>query len=293
MGTIFSLTGRNMKVFLRDRTSVFFSMLAVFIIIGIYAVFLGNTTVRSLEQSVGPKIEGVRWLVDSWIMAGILVVNSITVTLGVFGVMIDDETHKRMEGFLVAPVSRGSLVAGYLIAANVVGFLLSIIALVLAELYILSGGGSLLSLTALLKVLGLLAYNVVCSSTLIFFFISFFRTASGFSTMSTILGTVIGFITGIYLPIGVLPEALQTVIKFIPACHAAALMRQIIMDAPLQKVFAGAPTELYDEYTQVYGVRLFFGSREIMAPVMLLVIGASGLLFLFLSILRMRRHKLG
>jgi multidrug/hemolysin transport system permease protein len=293
MATIFHLAGRNVKVFLRDRTAVFFSMLSVFIIIGMYAIFLGNTTVRSLENAVGPGVSGVRWLVDSWIMAGILVVNTITVTLGMFGVMIEDETKKRMSGFLVAPISRGKLVAGYLIAANVVGFLLSILALVLAEVYIISGGGSLLSLSALLKVIGLIAYSVVSSSTLIFFCISFFRTASGFSTFSTILGTVIGFITGIYLPIGVLPDALQKVITFVPATHAAALMRQIIMEAPLAQVFNGAPAEISSEFSRVYGVRLFLNGNEIGPGVMLIVIGGAGLLFLALSVIRMTRRKIG
>jgi multidrug/hemolysin transport system permease protein len=293
MATIFHLAGRNVKVFLRDRTAVFFSMLSVFIIIGMYAVFLSNTTVRSVESTVGKDVEGIRWLVDSWIMAGILIVNSITVTLGMFGVMIDDESKKRLSGFLVAPISRASLVAGYLVAANIVGFLLSLVALVLAEIYIISGGGFLLSPLAMLEVIGLLAYNVICSSCLVFFFAALIRTASGFSTLSTILGTLIGFITGIYLPIGILPEALQTVIKFVPATHAAALMRQIVAGAALDKVFALAPPQVYDEFTAIFGIRIFFGGKEIMPPAMLLVIGGSGLLFLILSIIRMSRRKLG
>jgi multidrug/hemolysin transport system permease protein len=293
MATLLSLAGRNVKVFLRDRTAVFFSMISVFIIIGLYAVFLGSTTVRGLESAVGGNIEGIRWLVDSWIMAGILVVNSITVTLGAFGIMIDDESKKRLGGFLVAPISRTTLVAGYLLAANIVGFLLSLITLVLAEIYIVSGGGALLTLTALLKVIGLLAYNVVCSSCITFFLVSLVRTASGFATLSTILGTVIGFLTGIYLPIGALPEALQTVIKFVPATHAAALMRQIMTEAALEKVFSKAPPQIYEEFTTAYGVRVFFGGKEVLPPMMLLIIGVSGIIFLGLSVILMKRRKLG
>ncbi len=293
MATIFHLASRNVKVFLRDKTAVFFSLLSVFIIIGLYAIFLGNTTVRSLESSVGNNVEGVRWVVDSWIMAGILIVNSITVTLGVFGIMIDDESRKRMNGFLVAPISRGKLVGGYLLAAIVVGILLSILTLVLAEIYIVSNGGSVLSLTALLKALGLLIYNVLSSACIVFFLVSLVRTASGFSTLSTILGTIIGFITGIYLPIGVLPEALQTAIKFVPTTHAAALMRQIMMEASMDKVFSQAPQAIYSDFTKVFGVRIFFGDQEVMPGTMLLVIGAAGVVFLALSIIRMSRRKIG
>ena len=42
---MWAMTKRNLKVFFRDRSSVFFSLLAVFIIIALYAVFLGDTSV--------------------------------------------------------------------------------------------------------------------------------------------------------------------------------------------------------------------------------------------------------
>ena len=32
---------RNLKMFFRDKTAVFFSLLAVFIVLGLYIVFLG------------------------------------------------------------------------------------------------------------------------------------------------------------------------------------------------------------------------------------------------------------
>jgi multidrug/hemolysin transport system permease protein len=34
---------RNLKIFFKDKSAVFFSLLAVFIIIGLYALFLGET----------------------------------------------------------------------------------------------------------------------------------------------------------------------------------------------------------------------------------------------------------
>jgi multidrug/hemolysin transport system permease protein len=292
MAMIFHLASRNMKVYLRDRTAVFFSMLSVFIIIGLYALFLGSNMVQWVEQSAGEGIRGARWVVDAWIMAGILIVNSITVTLGMFGIMIEDESKKRLNGFLVAPVSRGKLVAGYLVAAVAVGVLLSLLALILAEIYIVANGGSLLTPLSLLKVLGLLVYNVLASSCLVFFLVSLVRTASSFSTLSTILGTIIGFITGIYMPIGMFPEAVQTLIKVVPATHAAALMRTIMMEAPMKQVFSGAPQAAYDEFTKAFGMRVFFGETEVLPGIMLVIIGAAGILFLGLSIIRMRRRKI-
>ena len=40
---------RNLKLFFRDKSAVFFSLLAVFIIIGLYALFLGDVWTGSME----------------------------------------------------------------------------------------------------------------------------------------------------------------------------------------------------------------------------------------------------
>lgn len=42
MRTITLLTGRNLRVFFRDRAGVFFSLLSALILIALYALFLGN-----------------------------------------------------------------------------------------------------------------------------------------------------------------------------------------------------------------------------------------------------------
>ena len=293
MRLIMQLAKRNMRVYLRDRTAVFFSLLSVFIIIGLYAVFLGETNVRSIENMAkGADPEDVRWLVDSWIMAGILVVNSITVTLGLFGIMIDDESKKRIHAYLVAPVSRGKLVAGYLVAANGVGLLLSAVAFVLVELYIVISGGQLLALPQMAQAIGILVVTVLSSSSIVFFLASFIRTSSEFATLSTILGTIIGFITGIYVPIGVLPEFLQTLVKFVPATHSAALMRQVFMSEPLDLVFQAAPAQVRTEYTRIFGVDVIVNGEPLTTSVMLGIVIATGLVFLVLSVFLMKRRKI-
>src|SRR4030067_1637252 len=100
MTIIVNLIKRNLKLFFRDRASVFFSFLAVFIIIGLYVLFLGNMMVEGFGEVLG---DDARFSVDSWIMAGILSVVSITTTLGAFGIMVDDKTKNILKDFLSSP----------------------------------------------------------------------------------------------------------------------------------------------------------------------------------------------
>ena len=87
--TTASLIRRNINLFFRDKASVFFSLLSVVIIIVLYAAFLGNIQVQNIQETAG-KVEGAAWLVNSWILAGILSVSSVTIAFSAFGTMVDD-----------------------------------------------------------------------------------------------------------------------------------------------------------------------------------------------------------
>src|SRR5208283_4812582 len=109
MDTILTLASRNIRIYVRNRTSVFFSFLSVIIIIALYVLFLGKVQVDGIRKAVG-DIQGIRPLVDSWIMAGLLSVNAVTITLGVLGTMVFDIEYKRFPDFVVSPISRASVV---------------------------------------------------------------------------------------------------------------------------------------------------------------------------------------
>jgi multidrug/hemolysin transport system permease protein len=290
--TILMLASRNIRIYVRDRMSVFFSFLSVIIIIALYALFLGKVQVDGIRRAVG-DIPGIRALVDSWIMAGLLSVNAVTVTLGVLGTMVFDIEYKRFPDFAVSPIRRSSVVVSYLISAWVIGFLFSLIAFVAGELYIVSGGGRLLSPKDMLTVVGMLALAVVSSSSIMYLLASFLRSGSAFGTLSTLLGTLIGFITGVYVPLGILPDAVQKLVVLVPFSHSAAMLRQVFCDAPLALVFTGAPPDARLQYIRMYGIRLFWGSQEISMTTMVAVLLGVTVVFLLLSVLKLRSYRKG
>lgn len=290
MRVILQIISRNSKVFLRDRSAVMFSFFATFIIIMLYALFLGKVNVDSIKEQVHHS-ENVRWLVDSWIMAGILVVNTVTVTLGVFGKMVADQEQKRINGFLVSPIKRGQLVLGYLLSAVIIGIGLSLFSLAIAEIYIFSFGGKLLTLIELLKVIGLIIVNVFSSASMVFFFASFIKSNSGFTALSSVVGSLIGFLTGIYIPVGILPSAIQTIIKFVPATHGTVLMRQVFMEAPTKKVFAGMPANALSDFNEQMGNVMKVNGAEFGVLPMILVLIFSGILFIILSTFVLKKKK--
>lgn len=275
------LIGRNLKIFFRDRSSVFFSLLAVFIIIGLYVLFLGDMLAGSLGD-----LPGSRFVMDSWIMGGLLAVTSTTTTLGAFGILIEDAQGKRNKDFYASPLRRSRLAGSYLVSSLVIGVVMSVIALVLMELYIVAYGGSFLPWEALLKTLGLIVLTVLASSAMVSFLVTFFRSVNGFSSFSTVVGTLIGFLTGIYIAIGSLPSAVQTAVKLFPISHAAVLFRQVFMEVPLEATFAGVPESALLDFKVQMGVVYEAGGGVLSVPVHLGVLSVSAVVFFLLAVWR-------
>ncbi len=290
MKILIILVTRNIKVFMRDRMSVFFSFMSVLIIIMLYALFLRNMLLNSVTSASG-NLKGISWLVDSWLMAGLIVVNSITVTLGILGLMVTDNTENKLRSFLVAPVKRSILVSGYLVSAWIIGTILTVFTFILGEIYIWINGGELLSFLQILKVLGLIILNVFSGTSIIFFFVTLIKSNGAFQTFSTILGTIIGFITGIYMPIGVLSANLQLFTKFVPATYGVALMRQAFMEKPLDNLFSGAPEKAVTSFEKFFGSQVYLGDYQFSPWLMCLILILSGFLFIGLSVLTVSRKK--
>lgn len=281
-----SIANRNLKIFFRDRAAVLFSLLAVFIILGLYVVFLGDTIADSL-----PVIDGASVLINSWVLAGILAVTSVTSTMGAFGIMVEDRSRKILKDFTTSPLRRSRLTGGYILSACSVGVIMSVVTFILGELYILVLDGELLPLLSILKVLGLIVLSVLASSSIVFFITTFLLSQNAFSAASTVIGTLIGFLTGIYVPMGSLPEAVQWVIKVFPISHAGVLIRNVMLERPMEVSFHGAPAGAQAEFTENMGVVYHFGSYQVEPWVSIVILLATTVLFFGLSLLSVSRKN--
>lgn len=273
---------RNLRLYFRDKAGVFFSLLAVFIIIALYSLFLGDTLTSGFRD-----LPGADFLMDSWIMAGLLAVTAVTTTLGAVAVVVNDSCGGIAKDFYTSPLKRSSLVGGYLISTNLVGLIMSLLALFLAETYIVSRGGSLLPVITLFKMLAVIVLSTLSSAALMFFLATLFRTQNAFAVASAVLGTLIGFLMGIYVPIGVLPAGVQTVIKVFPISHAPVIFRRLFMEAPLAVSFANVPAAAVTEFQLLLGIVYEFKGKILSIWVSVLILISTTLLFFVLGVLRM------
>ena len=278
---------RNIKLFFRDRAGVFFSLLAVMITFSLYVLFLGNIMLGDALKA----LPGADSTTTSWLAAGLMTTASLTTSLGAIGVMIDDKIRKAEKDFKSSPIPRRSLTGGYLLSTLVVGVLMTMVTFLLSEIYVIANGGSLLPFLDILKILGLIVLSVLTSTSIVTFIVSFFKSHSAFMAASTVVGTLIGFLTGVYIPVGELPEAVQTVVRAFPLTHAASLFRQVLMEAPMAEMFTDAPSQVIYDFQTEMGVVLKFGSYEVTPLVSVLTLIITAVVFFSLTLINMSRLK--
>ena len=281
-----SFVSRNLKVFFRDKTAVFFSLLAVFIVLGLYVFFLGDVWVESF-----PNIKGVKNLMNCWIMAGLIGVTSVTANMGAFGTMIEDKSKNKIKDFYVSPIKKSKIVGGYIISSFIVGSMMSVLTLVISQIYLAYSGVDVLNFNELIEVFLVILITSLSNSAMILFIVSLFNSEKAFSTASTIVGTLIGFITGIYLPISMLPDSVQIIVKLFPTSHGISILRQIFMKKQMDISFADIPTNYIDEFKESMGVVYYINDKLLSNTTSIFILIASTIIFFFLAVLVLYRKK--
>ena len=209
------LIKRNLLLFFRDRANVFFSLLAVLIILGLYVLFLGDIMEESLRSQIGFDSDKAGIIMASLTLAGMVAVTSVTGSLGAIGISISDK-EMAAKDFLTSPASRAKITRSYMIGSAAVGFIMTLSALVLVLAYIVLNGGSLPDAAGFARLFLTVLLSVLCGNAIVFFISVFVKTLNAFTSLSTVIGTLIGFLMGIYIPVGQLPDTVQWVIKCFP-----------------------------------------------------------------------------
>ena len=252
------LVKRNLLLFFRDRANVFFSLLAILIIIGLYVLFLGDSMERDLRAEAGFDSDKTGLVMASIMLSGMVAVASVTCSLGALGVSIADK-QSAAKDFFTSPLSRGKITLSYILGSGAIGLIMTLIALVLCEAYIIVKGGSLPDAGACALLLLTVVLSVLCGNAMVFFITLFVKSQSAFTALSTVIGTMIGFLMGIYIPPGALPSYVQWVIKCFPMTHAASMFKQILADGALSDLFAGAPPAALEGFRESFGIVLTYG----------------------------------
>ncbi|MBU5362794.1 ABC transporter permease [Enterococcus raffinosus] len=273
-----ALVYRGLLLFFKNKQAVIGSFIGALIMVVLYVFLLGDSIVSSLSVLAHPRL-----VVDAWMLAGVIAIASASSTLGSVSLMIRDKERNVYTDFMISPISKSKIMLGYFFSTFLISLLVTLVVIVIAEIYIVVlSKGDLLTLSQFGLLFFVSLLTVFCSSAFMFFVASFFRRIDTFSTMTSVIGPLIGFLTGCYVPIGSLPDMAQTVVQYFPLTSGVVLIRQILTE----NVFTAADKPAMPTIKEELGI-IMNGQNDMILPIAILLL--SSCLFLVLALWNVKR----
>ena len=284
-------TRRNLKIFLKDKANFFFSLLSPLIVLALYVLFLGRVQadgiLASLEETgllTAAAEEGVQAFCDAWMLAGCLSCACITVPLCACGLSVQDQKRGIAADLLASPVPAWLPAAAYFLSVLAAGLCISLAVLAVSFVWLAASGSWFLSVADAFGCLGALLLSVLSSSTLLTLLVRFVRSEGAFTGLNVIVGTVVGFLIGAYMPITYFPKGVQYFTLFIPGSYTAGLFRNLIMGGALDELAALSSPAFADELARQFSLDLNFFGRAVPPAAMACVVAGAAVLFTALTL---------
>ena len=291
MRTIFLFTSRSILLFLRDKAAVFFSFLSTLILIALYFLFIGKTYADSMNNMVGSyfSTDSVYSIVYIQMIVGVLVLNSLSLSIGAFSTIAHDFENRRADSFLLAPIKPYELLASYFSGGFIVSFVLNVFTWLLSILIIGAAFGYWVGIAAIFAVTGILLFSSMISCSLMLLFTALVKSSAAIGVFSGVAGTFFGFLCGIYMPYELLGKGVETVGSALPLTHITIWLKQIVLNDVFEKL------EVAQEF-QIAMLESFsaqnigFAGMDIPLGGMLLYTAAIALVCLFIAGRLVRRR---
>lgn len=251
------LVGRNLALFLKNKTTVLLCFISIGIVMGLYVIFLRDFIMQWVEDT-GLELIYVKEFTDRLMVSGLLIVLNTTTCFGLMQLSVADAASGVQRDFLVAPVTKFQLEVAYWISSVFISFIYTIITLGGAEIYFIISYGNRISMIALIKSIGTIFFSSVMNSGLLLCIMKFMKDTTSFSTFGNLYGMMCGFLAGSYLPYTMYPEYLRNILFYFPPMQLTSIIRQLYLS-----VYTEGVTAIGDVLYKPYGVILTKGNRII------------------------------
>lgn len=241
-----ALLKRNFILYFRNRSGVFFSLLGALISFLLYIIFLQKNLTDSWSQ-----LPNSTNLLNNWLMGGTLAVTGMTTSFTALRQMVQDRENQVDQDLFLTDLGNWGLQASYLISSIVISFIMQMFMYAVMSFYFKESP----VISHLPEIALIMLLSSLLSSLVNVLLIYRFQSVDSLGKLATIVGTASGFLVGTYIPIGVLPDFAQIIMKCTPATYIASLYRQVLMKERLEIAFSGN-NSLLQEFQEKMGIQI-------------------------------------
>ena len=270
-----ALLKRNFLLYARNRSGVFFSLLGALISFLLYIIFLQKNLTDAWSQ-----LPDNTSLLNNWLMGGTLAVTGITTSFAALTQMVQDRENQVDQDLFLTDLGRWGLDLSYLISSFVISFVMQVFMFIIMSLYF----QEIPVMSHLLEISLLMLLSSLLSTLVNALLIYHFQSVDSLGKLATIVGTASGFLVGTYVPMGILPNFAQVLMKCTPATYIASLYRQVLMREQLDSTFMGN-NSLLEEFQEKLGVQIHWQELLTKEETYLIVVSICLLTFMIWLVL--------
>jgi len=254
MDIIIALWFRNIKIFVRNRVQLVFTIIMPFFFLFVFSSIFKN---ENIENPV------------NYMLAGIVITTVFQTSLTIATSTIEDIVSGFMKEVLVSPVKRIQIAAGQLLSAATIATLQGIIILFIGYFI----GLKFTSWITPIAVIGVMIMVGLVFSGLGLYIAALVKNSQTFQVVITAITMPLTFLCGAYIPLSMLPKVLQYIAYLNPMTYTTAFFRTIILEK----------TSLTTDQLIAEQLAFKIGSFVITPPISMAIVIIFGLIFLLLS----------
>ncbi|WP_125582951.1 ABC transporter permease [Levilactobacillus cerevisiae] len=241
---------RNLLLYFRNWSGVFFSLMGALISFVLYIVFLKQNMLASWAH-----VPHATTLLDTWLIGGTLAITAITTTLSSLAQQTIDRERHVDQDLQLTDAGPQRLQMSYLASAALIGVLMQVAMFAIMLGYFHVTDKLTVTWGQIINVCSLMISSSLLATVVNALIIQHVHSVTNLSKLGSIVGTAAGFLVGTYVPIGTLPTFAQLLVKVTPGSYVAALYRQYLMDDHLTTIFKGNPGGR-SHFEKFMGIRL-------------------------------------
>ena len=250
MKNILALTKRNCLLFIRSKQVVFSSLLSSIILIALYFLFIGHLYSQGFNEIMGSNLssEQINAMIYIQMIMGVLVINSVSLSTGMFTFMARDLETQKTNAFMLTKAKAVEITLSYLISALIVSFLLNFLTLIVSVIIIGASTSIWLGAGAFFAIVGVMIITSIIGCAIMLLITSLVRSSIAIGVISGFLGTILGFLCGIYMPHSNMGKGAVYVGSFLPFTHLTIWLKQIALGNIFNQI--GIPNEIRNSILQ-------------------------------------------
>jgi multidrug/hemolysin transport system permease protein len=208
--------------------------MSALILIGLYFTFICRQYVNGMMSGSTGTVFGLTedkayFLIYLQMMAGVMVLNSVSFCTGIYGTLARDFETRRIDSFAITHVKRGEMVMAYLASGFAVSYILNILTWCITAVLITALTGYSIAVGTFFAVAAVLAFTSFISASIMLLVAAIVRSSAAVGVISGVIGTFFGFLCGIYMPLSQLGGAATKIGSLLPFTHVAVWLKGIVL----------------------------------------------------------------